>query len=122
MARRVRAGDDNGNGVNEDSNMTETSKLSNEQGMRRWGAALKLWRLCGNASCRRSRACRGDVDCCFAANFPLLPDGVRDFIDGLAEARARALFRGGACLARWHRGVRRLPRLERGGCGLGYGL
>ena len=70
---------------------TDTSQLSLEQGMRRWGAVLKLWRLCGHASCRRSRACRGDVDRCFAANFPLLPDGVRDFIDGLAEARAREL-------------------------------
>jgi hypothetical protein len=69
--------------------MTDTNStgLSLEEGMRRWGAVLKLWRLCGNASCRRARACRGDVDRCFAANFPLLPDGVRDFIDGLAEAR-----------------------------------
>lgn len=68
-----------------------TTRLSLDAGMRRWGAVLKLWRLCSHASCRRAHACRGDVDRCFAANYPLLPDGVRDFVDGLAEARARGL-------------------------------
>jgi hypothetical protein len=54
------------------------------------------WVRCfgGSAATHRAGAlarCRGDVDRCFAANFPLLPDSVRDFIDGLAEARAREL-------------------------------
>jgi hypothetical protein len=52
---------------------------------------LKLWRLCGNASCRRTRCCRGRVRLCFPRNFPLLPDGVRGWVDALAGAKADGL-------------------------------
>ena len=30
----------------------------------RWANHLKLWRLCGNAKCRRARAYRGKVHLC----------------------------------------------------------
>ena len=67
------------------------TQLAFEQGLRGWANVLRLWRLCGHASCRRERACRGDARLCVPANYPLLPEGVRDFVDGLAEARAEEL-------------------------------
>jgi len=61
------------------------------EGMRVWATHLKLWRLCGNAKCRRAGACRGKVQFCARANFLLLPQGVRDFFHGLTEAQEEGL-------------------------------
>lgn len=55
--------------------------------MRGWAGVLSLWRLCGQDKCRRARACRGDVQACFPRNYPLLPDGVRDWFESLLAAR-----------------------------------
>lgn len=70
---------------------TAAADTSLEAGLRRWGTVLKLWRVCGNASCRRARCCRGKVRHCFPRNFLLLPEGVRGWIDVLAEAKADGL-------------------------------
>jgi hypothetical protein len=35
-----------------------------EEPLRLWANVLYIWRLCGNASCRRARACRGKVRAC----------------------------------------------------------
>jgi hypothetical protein len=52
---------------------------------------LLMWRLCGNAKCRRARACRGKVYRCSRPSFFLLPQGVRDFFFGLADAQEEGL-------------------------------
>ena len=62
-----------------------------EQGARQWADVLCLWRLCGDAGCRRARCCRGGVHDCFARSFPLLPDGVRAWFVGLGAAQAEKL-------------------------------
>jgi hypothetical protein len=62
-----------------------------DAGMRRWGTVLKLWRLCGNASCRRARACRGCLQSCGRRNYALLPDGVRGWFELLSEAKEEGL-------------------------------
>lgn len=62
-----------------------------EQSFRLWADVLRLWRLCGNASCRRCRACRGKSRACFSANYPLLPDGVREYFDALGQAHRDGL-------------------------------
>jgi len=42
-----------------DIDISDAAETSLDAGPRRWGNVLKLWRLCGNASCRRARCCRG---------------------------------------------------------------
>jgi hypothetical protein len=74
--------------------MTQTDTAADtslDAGMRRWGTVLMLWRLCGNASCRRAHACRGRPRLCGPANYPLLPDGVRGWFEMLAEAKEEGL-------------------------------
>lgn len=48
---------------------------------------LSLWRLCGRDPCHRARCCRGNGMTCFRENFPLLPEGVRAWFEGLAQAQ-----------------------------------
>ena len=44
---------------------TELKELTPEDFYRLYAERLQLWRLCGNASCRRARCCRGDpFRCC----------------------------------------------------------
>ena len=44
---------------------TDLTDLTLEDGYRLYAVRLQVWRLCGNASCRRARACRGDpLHCC----------------------------------------------------------
>lgn len=70
---------------------TNSSSLSFEQTMRGWGTTLLLWRLCGHASCRRARACRGKVRLCVPRNFPLLPEGVRGWFAAVTEAKEEGM-------------------------------
>ena len=85
--------------------MTNTGfspQLPFDDGLRAWANILKLWRFCGNAACRRPRCCRGKVRVCFARNFPLLPESVRDWMlaicaakgDGLSFDQAMAFLEG----------------------------
>jgi hypothetical protein len=62
---------------------TQRNDRSLAAGMRVWATHPKLWRLCGNAKCRRARARRGKVYRCARPNFLLLPEGERDFFHGL---------------------------------------
>jgi hypothetical protein len=71
--------------------MTETGDTgtSNEaETLRRLADLLCLWRLCGNASCRRARGCRGRVHLCARRNFPFLPDGVREWFKEFLAAKS----------------------------------
>jgi hypothetical protein len=42
----------------------EAKALTPEQSYRLYAERLQVWLLCGNAACRRSRACRGDARDC----------------------------------------------------------
>ena len=43
----------------------ELKQLTPEDGYRLYAGRLQVWRLCGNATCRRARACRDDpLHCC----------------------------------------------------------
>jgi hypothetical protein len=71
--------------------MTETGdthKASEVETLRRLADLLCLWRLCGNASCRRARTCRGRVLLCARRNFKCLPGGVRDWFEGFLAAKS----------------------------------
>ena len=70
---------------------TELKALTPEDFYRVYAERLQVWRLCGNASCRRARACRGRPRLCGPANYPLLPDGVRGWFEMLAEAKEEGL-------------------------------
>ena len=59
--------------------------------LRNWGDMLCLWRLCGRAACRRAQRCRGEAPVCFPRNFPLLPEGVRAWFGGIAQAQEDGL-------------------------------
>jgi hypothetical protein len=55
---------------------------------RRFADLLCLWRVCGNAACRRARACRGRPHRCAERNFAALPPGVQDFFGALVAAKS----------------------------------
>ncbi|HVV62534.1 MAG TPA: hypothetical protein VHD14_12330 [Pseudolabrys sp.] len=61
--------------------------LTLEQTIHGWAGVLGLWRLCPNATCRRSRACRGAAIPCFRAHFPLLPESVQAWFVCIGEAQ-----------------------------------
>ena len=75
--------------------MTKTASTcehkAREKSLRAWGDLMSLWRLCGNAACRRAHACRGNARVCFPRHFPLLPEGVRAWLAGLGEAQEDGL-------------------------------
>lgn len=52
--------------------------------LRDWNALTGAWAVCGNAACRRARACRKDVRLCMPGHFARLPDGVQRFFEALA--------------------------------------
>lgn len=56
-----------------------------------WACLLALWRLCDQRACRRARACRRNPVACVRMNYPLLPDGARDWIDEFHEAQSKGL-------------------------------
>jgi len=65
----------------------QTAGQERADNIRGWGNVLSLWRLCGNAACRRAHGCRGNGTACFRQNYPLLPEGVRAWFEGLGEAQ-----------------------------------
>jgi len=65
----------------------QSAEQKRDDNVRGWGNILGLWRLCGNAACRRAHCCRGQGAACFKANYPLLPEGVRAWFEGLGEAQ-----------------------------------
>jgi hypothetical protein len=62
-----------------------------DQAFRLWSNVLRIWRLCGRASCRRSHACRGKARTCFRLNYPLLAAGVRDWFEAIGEAQREGM-------------------------------
>jgi hypothetical protein len=48
---------------------------------------LCLWRVCGNAVCRRARCCRGRAHLCSKRNDAAAPPAVRDFFRSFLAAK-----------------------------------
>jgi hypothetical protein len=71
--------------------MTETGahprKMNVAESMRSGANMLCLWRICGNAACRRAKSCRGRVHLCGPRNYKLLPEGVRGFFELFLAAK-----------------------------------
>ena len=74
--------------------MTETmietngTEKAREMAELRWANDfLCLWRVCGDASCRRSRSCRGRAHLCFKRNKDVVPKGARLFFEKLLAAK-----------------------------------
>jgi len=65
----------------------QTAAQDRDDRLRGWGNVLSLWRLCGSAACRRAHCCRGNGTARFKQNYPLLPEGVRAWFEGLGEAQ-----------------------------------
>jgi hypothetical protein len=61
--------------------MTERDKdkHNEEQELRYWSNFLALWRVCGNARCRRAKTCRGRARACGKKNTKNIPPSVREF-------------------------------------------
>ncbi len=68
-----------------------TGTSSEAEHLRRFANLLCLWRLCGNAGCRRARACRGRVHLCARRNTAALPAGVREFFTAFLAAKYAGL-------------------------------
>ena len=74
--------------------MTETGdsgERSEAEALRRFANLLCLWRLCGNAACRRAGACRGRSHLCARRNFAVLPEGVREWFVAFLAAKYAGL-------------------------------
>jgi hypothetical protein len=63
-----------------------TEKEMNDS-TRAWNDVLCTWRLCRNAACVRASHCCGRPRPCFRKHFPLLPEGVRAWFEGVGEAQ-----------------------------------
>ncbi len=73
------------------SETDDSGKRNDAEALRSVADMLCLWRLCGNAACRRARSCRGSVHRCGRRNFPALPEGVRDFFVSFLAAKHAGL-------------------------------
>jgi hypothetical protein len=66
--------------------------------LRRASDLLCLWRVCGNAVCRRARSCRGRAQLCAKRNAGAVPPPVREFFFSFLAARSAGVsfedFRG----------------------------
>jgi len=63
----------------------ELKDLTPEDGYRLYAERLQVWRLCGNASCRRAQAC-GDPLCC-CRRFADWAEAVKDAAQRERDAR-----------------------------------
>ena len=64
------------------------SNANDAEALRRFADLLCLWRVCGNAACRRAGRCRGRPHHCLKRNVPALPPGVRAFFVAFLAARS----------------------------------
>ena len=62
-------------------------RRSEAEALRRFANMLCLWRLCGNAACRRAKSCRGRSHLCNQRYFPFLPEAVRDWFECFLAAK-----------------------------------
>jgi len=67
---------------------TGTRKSNGTEILRRIAGMLSLWRVCGNAACRRAKACCGRAHRCAERNLAALPPGVQDFFGALVAAKS----------------------------------
>jgi hypothetical protein len=58
------------------------------EGLRRASDLLCLWRVCGNAVCRRARSCRGRAHLCAKRNTGAVPPPVREFFLSFLAAKS----------------------------------
>jgi hypothetical protein len=66
--------------------VTESKEMALADRYRLYAERLQLWGLCGNASCRRARGCRGDpLSCC--RRFAEWADAVKDAAQHERDAR-----------------------------------
>jgi hypothetical protein len=63
-------------------------KSNDAEILRRIAGMLSLWRICGNAACRRAQAYRGRPHRCAKRNVAALPPGVRGFLKALLAAKS----------------------------------
>jgi hypothetical protein len=63
-------------------------RLRETCGLRRANDLLCLWRVCGNAICRRARSCRGRARLCAKRNNGAVPPPVRDFFLSFLAAKS----------------------------------
>jgi hypothetical protein len=66
----------------------ERSNADDAEALRRFADLLCLWRVCGNAACRRAGRCRGRPHHCLKRNVPAPPPGVRAFFAAFLAARS----------------------------------
>jgi hypothetical protein len=66
----------------------ETALRSEIGDLRRASDLLCLWRVCGNAVCRRARSCRGRAQLCAKRNCGAVPPPVRDFFLSFLAAKS----------------------------------
>ena len=69
----------------------ESVSTNDLEALRSCADMLCLWRLCANAACRRARSCRSRAHLCAQRNFPVAPDGVRDFFEAFLAAKYAGL-------------------------------
>jgi hypothetical protein len=66
--------------TNDSASDAALSRRREIEGLRRASDLLCLWRVCGNAVCRRARSCRGRAQLCAKRNSGAVPPPpVRDF-------------------------------------------
>jgi hypothetical protein len=58
------------------------------EGLRGANDFLCLWRVCGNAVCRRARSCRGRAQLCAKRNTGAVPPPVREFFLSFLAAKS----------------------------------
>ena len=62
-----------------------------ERTMRGWNKTLGTWHVCDNDSCRRGRACRGNLSLCTPKNFRRLPRGAQAWFAALLLSKEEGL-------------------------------
>ena len=66
----------------------DAMRRRNVEGLRRASDLLCLWRVCGNAVCRRARSCRGRAQLCAKRNTGAVPPPVREFFLSFLAAKS----------------------------------
>jgi hypothetical protein len=73
------------------TNESERRSRGETEALRRAADLLCLWRLCGNAACRRAHRCRGRAQVCAKHNATLLSRPVREFFAAFLAAKRAGL-------------------------------
>jgi len=74
---------------------------------RNFNNALKFWRMCTEARCRRARGCVGDMHACFERHWAMIPEAAKVWFRTAIKARVaghpaqEASAIGDAAVKRW---------------------